>query len=151
MPNTVKIFPLALMMLLMVFSVEALASESDGQIAITRRGTQPATVVSDSNYTGLVRLEQGFQTIQPANLAGELLSLEPAARSNWHTNPMGQAILVTSGKVIVQEENGPLEELFPGDVAIFPPKVRHWFGASPDMGAAAWIMAEADGGANVAW
>lgn len=151
MPSTFKIFPLALLMLIMAFSTEALASESDGQITITRRGSQPATIASSSNYTGTVRMELSFQSTQPAKLTGELLSLEPTARSNWHINPMGQAILVTSGKMIVQEENGPLEELHPGDVVTFPPKVRHWFGASIDSGVTAWVMAEAENGVSTTW
>jgi quercetin dioxygenase-like cupin family protein len=149
--NVIRSFSLALLMFLTVFSVETFAAESDGQITITRRGAQSSKVASDQQYTGTVRIEERFQTTQPARLAGELLTFEAGARSNWHTNPMGQAILVTAGKMLVQEENGPLEEAFTGDVVTFPPKVRHWFGAAPDSIASAWVMAEAVNGSNVNW
>ena len=144
-------FFLALLILLAASSVETFAAEPDGQITITRRGAQSPKVASAQSYTGTVRVEDGFQTAQPARLAGELLVFESGARSNWHTNPMGQAILVTAGKMIVQEENGPLEEVFPGDVVTFPPKVRHWYGAAPDAGASAWVMAEAINGSSMIW
>jgi quercetin dioxygenase-like cupin family protein len=142
---------LVLLMFLMTFSAEALAAESDGQITITRRDAQAAKPASSQNYTGAVRLEQSFQTAAPARLSGAQLSFEPGSRSNWRLNPMGQSIIIISGKMIVQEENGPLEEVFPGDVVTFPPKVRYWFGAAPDTGVTAWVMAEAVDGSNVNW
>lgn len=147
----IKSFSLALLMLLTAFATEAFAAESDGRITITRRGSQAPAPVSAQNHTGTVRIEEKFQTTQPARLAGELLAFEAGARSNWHTNPMGQAIFVTAGKMLVQEEGGPLEEAFPGDVVTFPPKARHWFGAAPDSIASAWVMAEAVNGGNVNW
>lgn len=144
-------FSLALVMILTSLSAQALAAETGGEITITRRDSPPTQIAPSQNYTGTVRLERSFQTSQPARLTGELLAFEPGARSNWHTNPMGQAILVTSGRMIVQEENGPLEEAFPGDVITFPPKLRHWLGAAPDSAASAWIIAEAASGASVNW
>lgn len=142
---------LALLMLLTAFSAVAFAADTDGQITITRRGAQAPAAASPQNYTGTVRIEESFQTTEPARLAGELLTFEAGARSSWHTNPMGQAILVTAGKMLVQEENGPLEEVFPGDVVTFPPKVRHWFGVAPDSIASAWVMAEAVNGSSATW
>lgn len=150
-PRLIRSPSLALLLLLLAFSAEVMAADSDRQITITRRGSHAVKPASSQNYTGVVRLEQSFQTTGVAKLAGELLGFEPGSRSNWHTNPLGQSILVASGKMIIQEENGPLEELFPGDVASFPPKVSHWFGASPDTGATAWFMAEAENGDIVNW
>ncbi|CAK7058569.1 MAG: hypothetical protein DELT_01321 [Desulfovibrio sp.] len=142
---------LALLMLLTAFSMEAFAAEADGQITITRRGVTVPKAASIQNYTGTVRIEESFQTTQPARLMGEQLTFAPGARSAWHTNPMGQAILVTAGKMVFQEENGPVEEAFAGDVVTFPPKIKHWFGAAPDTAASALVMAEAVNGRNVNW
>ena len=152
MPHKVmRSFSLVLLSLLAAFSAEAFAAETDGQITVTRRGAQAPKVASAQSYTGMVRIEESFQTAEPARLTGELLVFEAGARSNWHSNPMGRAILVTSGKMIVQEENGPLEAAYPGDVVTFPPKVRHWFGAASGSTASAWVMAEAVNGGNVIW
>lgn len=149
--KVIKSFSFALLMLLTAFSAEAFAVETDGQITVTRRGAQAPKAASRQNYSGSVRVEESFQTSQPARLAGELLGFEAGAHSNWHTSPMGQALLVTAGKMIVQEENGPLEELFPGDVVTFQPNARHWFGAASDSIASAWVLAEAVNGSNVSW
>lgn len=59
---------------------------------------------------------------------------EPGSRSNWHTHPAGQILIITSGKGFHQIEGQPKQELKKGDVAICPPNVRHWHGASPDVG-----------------
>lgn len=133
------------------FASSAFAMESESQMTITRRGSQVSKPVSKQGYTGPVRMEQSFKTTQPARLAGEQLTFEPGARSAWHTTPMGQAILVISGKMTLQEENGPLEEAFPGDVVTFPPKVKHWFSAAPDTAASVWVIAETENGSNASW
>ena len=59
---------------------------------------------------------------------------EPGARSNWHTHPAGQILIITGGKGYHQIEGQPIEELKKGDVAKCPPNTRHWHGASPDTG-----------------
>lgn len=76
-------FFLALLMLLAFFSAAAFAADTDGQISITRRGVTAPAAASAQNYTGTVRMEKRFQTTEPARLAGELLTLEAGARSNW--------------------------------------------------------------------
>lgn len=59
---------------------------------------------------------------------------EPGARSNWHTHPAGQILIITSGKGYHQIEGQPIEELSKGSVAKCPPNVKHWHGAAPDTG-----------------
>ena len=147
----IRSLSLALFMLLSACVNVVSAAESDGQISVTRRGSQPSRSASEPHFSGKVRIEQSFASNSPASLAGEQLTFEPGARSSWHSSPMGQALLITSGKMIVQEENGPLEEAFPGDVVTFPPKVKGWFGASPDTAASALVMAEAVNGSTAIW
>lgn len=59
---------------------------------------------------------------------------EPGARSNWHSHPAGQILIITSGEGFHQIEGEPKQLLTKGSVAICPPNVRHWHGASPDLG-----------------
>ena len=59
---------------------------------------------------------------------------EPGARSNWHTHPAGQILIITDGVGYHQIEGQPIEIIKKGDVAKCPPDVRHWHGASPDSG-----------------
>lgn len=57
---------------------------------------------------------------------------EPGARSNWHTHPAGQILVITDGVGYHQIEGQPIEVIRKGDVVSCPPNTRHWHGASPD-------------------
>ncbi len=59
---------------------------------------------------------------------------EPGARSNWHTHPAGQILIITDGVGYHQIEGEPRQTLQKGDVVQCPPNTRHWHGASPDTG-----------------
>ena len=64
-------------------------------------------------------------------LAGASVTFEPGARTAWHTHPLGQTLIVTSGVGRAQHWGGPVEEIRPGDVVWFSPGEKHWHGASP--------------------
>lgn len=150
-----KITPLALLLLLSVMAGSAFAAatgpESDGQITVWRRGEQPSARGSAQNYTGGVRIDEQWRTEAPARLAGETLTFEPGARTAWHDSPGGQSVIITAGRGYFQEENGPIETAQAGDVVTFPPKVRHWFGAAPDTGMSALVVASAVNGKSANW
>lgn len=59
---------------------------------------------------------------------------EPGARSNWHTHPAGQILIITDGEGFHQIEGQPIEVLKKGSVTKCPPDVKHWHGASPEKG-----------------
>ena len=59
---------------------------------------------------------------------------EPGARSNWHSHPAGQILIITDGFGYHQIEGQPIEIIKKGDVIKCPPNVRHWHGASADVG-----------------
>ncbi|KUJ50045.1 cupin domain-containing protein [Chryseobacterium sp. JAH] len=59
---------------------------------------------------------------------------EPGARSNWHSHPAGQILIITDGIGYHQIEGKPIEIIKKGSVVKCPPNVRHWHGASTDVG-----------------
>ncbi|MDY0780460.1 cupin domain-containing protein [Tenacibaculum sp. IB213877] len=59
---------------------------------------------------------------------------EPGARSNWHSHPAGQILIITDGVGYHQIEGQSIETIKKGDVIKCPPNARHWHGASPDVG-----------------
>jgi quercetin dioxygenase-like cupin family protein len=59
---------------------------------------------------------------------------EPGARSNWHTHPSGQILIITDGVGYHQIKDQPRQTIRKGDVIKCPPNVLHWHGASPDTG-----------------
>ncbi|WP_230680510.1 cupin domain-containing protein [Pontibacter rufus] len=79
------------------------------------------------NY-GLVPADSTYTT-----LVGNVY-FEPGARSNWHSHPGGQILVITDGVGYHQIEGQPIEVMKKGDVVKCPPALRHWHGASPDTG-----------------
>jgi quercetin dioxygenase-like cupin family protein len=59
---------------------------------------------------------------------------EPGARSNWHTHPAGQILIITDGVGYHQIKGKPRQTIKKGDVVKCPPNVLHWHGASPEIG-----------------
>ena len=59
---------------------------------------------------------------------------EPGARSNWHSHPSGQILIITDGIGYHQIEGKEIEIIKKGSVVKCPPNVRHWHGASADVG-----------------
>ncbi|MBL6448490.1 cupin domain-containing protein [Fulvivirga sp. 29W222] len=89
----------------------------------------PAEYFTGNAYNyGLVPMDSTYTT-----LVGNVF-FEPGARSNWHTHPAGQILIITAGKGYHQIEGGPIQVLKKGDVAKCPPNKKHWHGASPDTG-----------------
>lgn len=87
---------------------------------------------SDKFFTGNA---YNYGLVMPDSVYGTLVGnvyFEPAARSNWHTHPSGQILIITSGKGYHQIEGQPIEVMRKGDVVKCPPNVKHWHGAAPD-------------------
>ena len=98
---------------------------------ITRIGSQPSGKGPADWFTGDVRVDPLFQSNESRRAAAAAVTFEPGARTAWHTHPLGQTIIVTSGFGWAQREGGPIEEIHPGDVVWFSPNEKHWHGATP--------------------
>lgn len=102
-------------------------------------------------FTGEVRMEPLIQTTAPARVAAASVKFQPAARTAWHTHPLGQTLIVTVGVGRVQRAGGPVETISVGDVVWFEPGERHWHGASPDLAMTHIALQEALDGKTVDW
>ncbi|MCL4396644.1 MAG: cupin domain-containing protein [Chloroflexi bacterium] len=98
---------------------------------IRRVGSKPSGKGAHDNFTGSVRLDPLFEAEGPARALAAAVTFEPGARTNWHTHPLGQHLVVTAGSGLAQRWGGPIEEIHPGDVVWSPPGEKHWHGAAP--------------------
>jgi quercetin dioxygenase-like cupin family protein len=98
---------------------------------IRRNGSQPSGKGSAENFTGNVRIDPLFEAPDPARTRCARVTFEPGARTAWHAHPLGQILIVTSGRGLAQSWGGPVEEILPGDVVWIPPSEKHWHGAAP--------------------
>ena len=118
---------------------------------IKRSGSQPPTKGSTEYFTGTVRIDPLFQTNDPARAVGASVTFEPGSRTAWHTHPLGQTLIVTSGCGLVQRLDGPIEEIHPGDVVWFPPGEKHWHGATATTAMTHIAIQEQIAGKTVDW
>ena len=120
-------------------------------MVITRSGSQPSQKGPAEYFSGSVRIASRFQGSEPARVGGGTVTFEPGARTAWHTHPLGQTLIVTSGRGWVQVEGGLKEEIRPGDIVWFPPGEKHWHGAMATTAMSHLAMAEALDGRSVDW
>jgi quercetin dioxygenase-like cupin family protein len=118
---------------------------------LKRNGTQPSAKGPDEYFTGSVRIYPLLEPPPPARVRGASVTFEPGARSAWHTHPLGQTLIVTSGCGWVQSEGQPKVEVRPGDVVWCPPNERHWHGATPTTPMTHIAIQEALDGKIVEW
>ena len=98
---------------------------------IKPNGSQPSARGPAEYFTSTVRIDPLFKAPGPARASGAYVTFEPCARSNWHTHPLGQTLVVTSGCGLVQSWGGPIKVIRPGDVVSCPAGEKHWHGATP--------------------
>ena len=88
---------------------------------IKRSGSQPSSKGPADWFTGRVRIDPLFEALEPARVRCASVTFEPDARTAWHTHPLGQTLIVTSGLGWAQRWGGTIEEIRPGDVVWFRP------------------------------
>jgi quercetin dioxygenase-like cupin family protein len=118
---------------------------------IKRSGSRPSTKGPADYFTGAVRVDLLFEALDPARVRGAHVTFEPGARTAWHTHPLGQTLIVTSGLGWVQRFGGPVEEIRPGDVVWFAPGEKHWHGATRTTAMTHIAIQEALNGSPVDW
>jgi quercetin dioxygenase-like cupin family protein len=97
---------------------------------IKRSGSRPSGRGPVEYFTGDVRIDPLFEPPEPARALGVSVTFEPGARTPWHTHPLGQTLIVTSGCGWTQCWGEPKETIRPGDVVWCPPDKKHWHGAT---------------------
>ena len=114
-------------------------------------GSQPSMKGPAETFTGNVRLDPLFEAPEPGRVRGASVTFEPGARSAWHTHPLGQTLIVTAGRGLVQCEGEPARMIRPGDVVQCPAGEKHWHGAMPDTAMTHIAIQEALDGTVVNW
>lgn len=118
---------------------------------IYRAGSRPSATGPADWFTGKVRVDPLFNPAAPDRVQGAHVTFDPGARTAWHTHPLGQTLIVTFGRGLVQRAGGPVEENHPGDVVWFAPGERHWHGASAETGMSHIAIQEVKDGKVVTW
>ena len=118
---------------------------------IKRAGTQASVKGPAANFTGTVRVDPLSQMAPPGRTSAAYVTFEPCSRSDWHTHPLGQILIVTAGCGLHQRWGGPIEEIRPGDVVTVGANEKHWHGAAPTTAMTHIAIQEALDGKAVEW
>ncbi len=132
-------------------TISSLTERKASNMEIKRVGTQPSAKGPSEWFTGTVRIDPLFQAPDPAFVQGASVTFEPGARTAWHTHPLGQTLIVTSGCGLAQRWGGPIEEIRPGDVVWISPGEKHWHGARPTTAMTHIAIQERKDGKAVDW
>lgn len=92
---------------------------------ISRNGSQASVKGPAEYFTGAVRIDSFFNAEAPARSGGAIVTFEPGARTAWHTHPLSQTLIVTTGVGWTQCEGGPRTEIRAGDVGLTERRRQH--------------------------
>ena len=123
----------------------------DKQLTVMRAGVRPVIQGPPANFTGKATIDRQVRPDASQRIMGSLVSFEAGARTAWHTHPLGQTLVVTSGCGWIQSEGGKVEEILPGDVIWTPANVRHWHGAQPNAAMSHYSIVEPLNGSSAEW
>ena len=118
---------------------------------IRRNGVQPSNSGPPDWFTGTVRVDPLFQAREPARTSGASVTFEPGARSDWHTHPLGQTLIVTAGVAGCSAGAVRSRRSVPGDVIWTAPGEKHWHGAKATTAMTHIAIQEALNGKVVDW
>lgn len=115
------------------------------------KGGRPTSSGPADWFTGEVRITPVIEAPEPARVRAAVVEFSPAARTNWHTHPLGQTLYILSGEGRAQREGEETVILRAGDTVWFAPHERHWHGAAPDSAMSHIAIQEALDGRVVDW
>lgn len=119
-------------------------------VEITHHEDRAGMIGSSETFTGTAYVSPVFAPKMNDVSAGEVTFL-PGARSNWHTHPVGQMLVITHGTGWTQERGQPRQMIQAGDVVWCPPGVEHWHGATDTTSLTHCAIQAGVDGAAVVW
>jgi 4-carboxymuconolactone decarboxylase len=91
---------------------------------------QKGDKVPGDHFTGEVYLKPLLARDSNNNFVMGCVTFEAGARTNWHSHPKGQVLIIIDGTGINQEKGKPAQLIKKGDVINIPENVEHWHGAT---------------------
>lgn len=156
--------PTLLLLLSMPVVASAIADTGGNAADTSASGSGPAVSATISHsaartpyaapaehFTGQARVTPLFSPNAPARASAAYVTFTPGARTDWHTHPLGQTLVVTEGSGLVQFWEGPVQRIERGDVVTIPPGQKHWHGASATAGMTHLAIQEQLDGKSVDW
>jgi len=111
-------------------------AQNTNEDSLTSRQTETlfpkGNKIISNNFTGTAWLHMMIANDSTLYARMGNVTFEPKSRTNWHSHPGGQILLVTNGVGYYQAKGKPAQLLHKGDFVEIPPNTEHWHGAAPD-------------------
>lgn len=146
-----------LLLLLLPFCSSSFAETTDSEsgravsATISRATSRTPYEAPPEHFTGKARVVPLFAPNAPARASAAYVTFAPGARTDWHTHPLGQTLVVTEGKGLIQFWDGPIQHFERGDVVSIPPGQKHWHGATATESMTHLAIQEQLDGKSVDW
>lgn len=127
------------------------AATTEGPMVVTTSAERGGQLAGEENFTGTVYVEPVFDAEKPFAVNSGKVTFLPGARTNWHSHPAGQMLVVTEGTGWVVTRGGQRIAMNAGDVIWTPPGVEHWHGAADDNAVSHYAIQQYENGKNVVW
>lgn len=105
----------------------------------------------DSHFTGNAYLMPLLEKDKNNDFVMGSVTFETGARTNWHTHPKGQVLIVTEGAGFYQEKGRSARPIKKGDVVNVPENTEHWHGAAAATKLVHIAITNFKGDTNVVW
>jgi 4-carboxymuconolactone decarboxylase len=102
-------------------------------------------------FTGIVWLQILTQKTGGNEYGLSSVTFEPGARSNWHTHPAGQTLVVINGQGLYQERGKAVRTINKGETIVCDPDIEHWHGATPTSQMTHIAITNDKGAGGVTW
>ncbi len=118
-----------------------------------RKGDQASRAGDEGTFSGRAMLDPVLDDGAAGKVRVNSVVFEPGGRTYWHSHADGQALIVASGRGMVENRDGDRHVLQAGDMVWAPPGEQHWHGAAPDsflthtavsLGLTSWLEEVAD-------
>ena len=112
--------------------IPTLAAHAADNAQLIRKSTDIVSNMASTNFSGRVRHESLLPPHDGSPYSVSSVTFEPGARTFWHSHPLGQNMIVTSGIGLTDTADGNVYIIKAGDTIWCPPNVKHWHGAMPN-------------------
>ncbi|WP_413511686.1 cupin domain-containing protein [Myroides odoratus] len=150
MKISTNLVPFCLITAMLIFATQSKGQATNNTKKYKMKSiAQQGSAAPEEYFTGTVYINMAVTPEDKLNTGIGKVTFDAKARTNWHTHPYGQILIVTRGKGYYQEKGKPVQLIRKDDVVKIPANVEHWHGASHDMGMSHIAIVPSDTNATI--
>jgi quercetin dioxygenase-like cupin family protein len=98
---------------------------------IFRSASAPAKPVDPNTFIGSATVQRLAEDRTGIPVGVYRVAFDDGGRTNWHSHSGPQWLFIVEGRIRVQRQGEPAQDVVAGDAVVFAPGEKHWHGAVP--------------------